>query len=108
VPKLQTEREENIAAIAAVFHSDERYDDFYKKNANAFSGFTGIWQFMVKAAKAFTKAETTFSDRQDVWGNHDWIDAIDTYVDELFNLSAPADEDAKSLYKLAKKAILES
>lgn len=106
---MKTARDENIAAISAVFHTDKRYEEFYNKYGPALDGFPGIWNMVSDAAIGFSEAEmalqlnpeTTFE-----WGNQvEWIDMIDSFVDRLYRWEGwPV---APSYAELAREVIVE-
>jgi hypothetical protein len=78
---------ENAVALSASVHTSEQYHDFYRANADAVSGFPGIFDLVAQAAEAFTIAERGIE-----WDG-EWIDAIDILGDHLTNWGGVPTQD---------------
>ncbi len=73
---------ENIAAISAEFHADQRaYERFYEDNADGLGGFPGIWRYMIHAGIAFRNAEP--DDWESTASARDYVDAIVLFAERL-------------------------
>jgi hypothetical protein len=88
---------EDIAAISAEFHSDQRaYRKFYNNHADGLSGFPGIWNYVVGAAEEFHYIE--MRTRQEF----EWVDAVLDFADRLLSEDVFGQRD---LRRLAKEVI---
>lgn len=79
-----SKRTENCIAISAVFHRDKRYQKFYDTFGESLGGFVGIWDYIGNMAKEFTVQE-----HPKCWNSHEWTDAVDNFVDILYEASYP-------------------
>lgn len=111
---FQQQRLENVSAVSAVLHGDEKYKQFYDENADALSGFPGIWRMCAFAGDAFTQVEIELGE---TWEGGSWIQAIDDFVALIMTESSPdpvefparntecGKQNWNWLHKLAKQAI---
>ena len=93
---------ENIAAISAEFHADQRaYVKFYDDNADGLGGFSGIWRLMIDAGVAFRNAEP--EDWESTTLARDYLDAILLFAQRLHAGSVALER--RSLERLAHECI---
>lgn len=95
---------ENAVAISGGFHSDKAYRKFYDKHGPEFEGFPGIWRFVARAARIFTKVEEDWKTYP--WAKHNWIDAVDRFVIRLYTCDSTTTD--KELRYMARDSITES
>ncbi len=73
---------ETVAAISGEFHRDVRYAVFYAAEGPSLGGFPGIWTWIAERACTFEFTAQRLGAR---WGEtHDYIEAVDAFVDLLF------------------------
>lgn len=97
---------ENISAISASFHSDRRYEEFYSRFGERLDGFPGIWNYCVRLAEAFGRAEQALH----IDWDGEWIQAIDDYVDGVYRVAFEQDLilSHSSLEQFATDSVLRS
>jgi len=78
---------DNVSAISAEVHGDERYHEFYMRVRENLAGFPGVWQLCVQAAQEFTVEEGAYED-----DSFEWIGAIKAFASAI--LTAPSDKPA--------------
>ena len=77
----------NVAAVTTSFVQDNRYGPLYEAQKDAIGGFPALWRFCAQAGEQFSKAEDKLaSDAEFGLFEFEWISAVDTYVESLYNI----------------------
>ena len=103
VQSKQEKMYENIAAISAELFSS-RPVSFYDKHGDDLSGFPGVWNFAVYAAKIFTAAEINF---EKTGATFEYLDAIlnfATWLAESSELPTESEIKQKAAALISKSA----
>jgi len=76
---------ENIAAIAAVFHTHPLHDDFHGTFTDCVGGFTGLYALCIRMAEALSDWELANGGAIAYEGQITWPEVVDGFVDELLS-----------------------
>lgn len=72
---------QTIAAIASQFMVDGRYSDWYDREKDGRSGTPGIWADLGLVGAKVARAEHALGVD---WGEYEYIETIDSIVDEMY------------------------
>ena len=99
---------QNLAAIAAEFHTHRLYNDFYDTFGKHTAGFVGIYDLCITMAEALTDWEISNGgllayDNADVT----WIEVIENFTDDLLHRSIETGGILNALTTLRQIQILQ-
>jgi hypothetical protein len=72
---------ENVAAVSACLHTNDKYREAYDKHGEALGGFPAFYDLAVVASDVFSKTCMARLDRQ--WGLDNWLFAVELYTDSI-------------------------
>jgi hypothetical protein len=84
LPEAQRQFLQNIAAIAADFHTHRLYNDFYDTFGKLIDGFVGNYGVCIGMAEALTDWELENGGLM-AYENHGiaWIEVVENYVEDM-------------------------
>ncbi len=92
---------QNIAAIAAEFHTHRLYNDFYDAFGKLIDGFIGNYEICIQMAEALTDWEL---EHGGLMAYEDlgtpWIEIVEKYVDTVISGSVQTEELPNAPYAL--------
>ena len=99
---------QNIAAIAAEFHTHRLYNDFYDAFGKHTAGFVGIYDLCITMAEALTDWEISNGDLL-AYDNADvtWIEVIENFTDDMLERSIETGGILNALTTLRQIQILQ-
>src|SRR5262249_33538556 len=84
---------QNVAAIAAEFHTHQAYWEFYERFGKHIDGFIGQYELCIEMAKALTDWEGN-NGRAHAYDNAGapWIEIVEAFVSEVISMALDTGE----------------